>query len=155
MEMTTYMTAQQYREAPEAPEAFELDRLFGLALTDAHFFHRLRQRPQEIVAQFSLTASEAMAVLDIAPAASSVEELAVQLDLWMTSNAPAPVRAPSEERLIRVDTFAQRPVLSRDPLVGVAERSGAHLPHQDRARAARRDDEHTLCLKVNQYAPRR
>jgi hypothetical protein len=153
--MTIYMTSEQYRGAPKAMKGFELDRLFGLALTDSRFFQRLRQRPQEIVTQFSLTESEVMAVLDIAPAASSVEDLAVQLDLWMTSNATTLVLAPSEERLINVDTFAQRPSLSRDARVGAADRSRSHLSHQDRARAALQGDEHTICLKVNQYAPRR
>jgi hypothetical protein len=62
---------------------FELDRLFGTALTDARFFQHLRERPDQAVARFRLTESEARAVIDMAPAANSIEELAISLDSWM------------------------------------------------------------------------
>jgi hypothetical protein len=61
---------------------FELDRLFGTALTDARFFQHLRERPDQAIARFRLTASEARAVVDMAPAANSIEELAISLDSW-------------------------------------------------------------------------
>jgi hypothetical protein len=153
--MTIYMIPKQYTGAPKAMEQFELDRLFGLALTDARFFQKLRQRPQDVVTQFSLTESEARAVLEIAPTAGSVEDLAAQLDSWMISNVETTSQVPLEELLINLDPFAQRPSLSRDAPVGAANRGQAHLSPQDRARATLLGDEHTICLKVKEYASHR
>jgi len=88
---------------------FELDRLFGLALTDARFFRLLRERPRQAIVQFDLSDSETQAVLHIAPAIGSIQELAMQLDSWMTSSAgtvcyePAPDPAWALPRLSLLD----------------------------------------------------
>ena len=85
------------RGEPRTMETFELDRLFGLALTDARFFRQLREHPYQAVAQFELTEPETRAVVYIAPRAKSVQELAVQLDSWMTDQVPYDAGARVEE----------------------------------------------------------
>ena len=121
---------------------FELDRLFGLALTDDRFFRHLRERPQQAMLQFDLTEPEAQAVLSIAPKASSVQDLATQLDSWMTSNtlvaALRPVLEPAttEHRLPRyglVQNHEGHPYTLFPEIVGIS----AH------------DKEQGLCLKVS------
>ena len=93
---------------------FELDRLFGLALTDDRFFRHLCERPHQAMLQFDLTEPEAQAVLSIAPRASSVQDLATQLDAWMTSNALAAALRPvlesatAQHRLPRYDLSQSR-----------------------------------------------
>jgi hypothetical protein len=74
---------------------FELDRLFGLALTDARFYNQLRDRPHHAISQFQLTEPETEAVISIAPTTNSIQELALRLDSWMTGTAKSTVAEQS------------------------------------------------------------
>lgn len=86
--------------------SFELDRLFGLALTDARFFHRLRELPGSVVSQFRLSGPEVQAVMAIAPQVSSTKDLALRLDAWMSQVAAGQpgmrvgVRTPLADRVM-------------------------------------------------------
>jgi hypothetical protein len=119
---------------------FEIDRLFGLALTDARFFRLLRERPHQAIVQFDLTDSETQAVLHIAPEIGSIQEFAMRLDSWMTSNAgavcyePAPNPALALHRLSLLD-------LDRHP----EERPYTHTPDTIQ------EKERGICLTLNEY----
>lgn len=95
---------------------FELDRLFGLALTDARFFRQLREHPYQAVSGFSLSEPEAQAVMRIAPSARSIQELALELDAWMTDN-----RAEAVKPVVHARSRAGQAALHRPgPLAPVA-----------------------------------
>jgi hypothetical protein len=119
---------------------FELDRLFGLALTDARFFRQLRECPSQAIMRFDLTESEARAVLDIAPEIDSVQELAMQLDLWMTS---------SEGAVTQESMLAPALALHRLPLSGVGSHPEGypytHTPHTIQ------EKERGICLTLSEY----
>lgn len=127
---------------------FELDRLFGWALTDSRFFRQLRDDPYRAIAEFDLTEEETQAVLSIAPFARSTEDLAMQLDAWMTGSETDAVTVRPAER-----TTAAGPVLGRLPL---ASRTGheRHAPGQRfpnrRALVHSGDDEQRVCLTLNE-----
>jgi hypothetical protein len=123
---------------------FELDRLFGLALTDDRFFRHLCERPHQAMLQFDLTEPETQAVLNIAPKATSVQELATQLDSWMTSNALTaalrPVLEPATAEL-RLSAFDPNP-----------DRQGyPHLFGQETIHITTQGKEQGLCLKLSEY----
>jgi hypothetical protein len=116
---------------------FELDRLFGLALTDARFYRQLRDRPQQAVRQFQLTEQETQAVIRIAPTTDSIQELAVRLDSWMTETAESPVAERQSHAIALID------------------RVGLDRPHRDTRythshKTTRQDDEQGLCLKLSE-----
>ena len=119
---------------------FELDRLFGLALTDARFFRLLRERPRQAIVQFDLTDSETQAVLHMAPEIGSIQEFAMRLDSWMTSSAgivcyePAPNPALALHRLALLD-------LDRHP----EGRPHTHTPD------AIQKDEQGICLTLSEF----
>ena len=129
---------------------FELDRLFGLALTDARFFRQLREQPYQAVAQFELTEPEEQAVLHIAPGIESIQELALQLDAWMTENTASSVKAPAE--VLSLD--ARLPVhpmsISHRMDRGAGQTSHLYL-HQDSTQIETGKDEQRICLKLNEY----
>jgi len=131
---------------------FELDRLFGLALTDTHFFRQLREHPQEAVARFQLTELEVRAVLDIAPAVTSIQDLATQLDSWMTSDVPAIVPVGTEERLTNLDSLQQSP-MSNDTALELGQGDSSHLPKQRTSQITIQDGKQKICLTLNQYIP--
>jgi hypothetical protein len=119
---------------------FELDRLFGLALTDARFFRQLRECPGQAIMRFDLTESEARAVLDIAPEIKSIHELAVQLDLWMTRTEGTVTQEPM---------LAPAPALHHLPLPGLGrhpeERPYTHTPDTIQ------EKEQGICLTLSEY----
>jgi hypothetical protein len=95
---------------------YQLDKLFGLALTDARFFNQLRETPERALTEFSLTASEAQAVLSIVPSVRSIEELAVRLEDWEARFCADPVEARAEDQLA-----ALRPPMWRLSLTNTAQ----------------------------------
>ena len=126
---------------------FELDRLFGLALTDDRFFQHLCERPHQATLQFDLTEPEAQAVISIAPTASSVQDLATQLDSWMTSNALAAALRPV------IEPAAAR---QRLPRYGLSQnREGyPYTLYPETVEITTQDKEQELCLKVSEYIAR-
>ncbi len=115
---------------------FELDRLFGLALTDSRFFRQLRERPAVAGAQFELTESEEQAVLNIAPSADSIQQLALQLDVWMTGDVAEPVP--------NFDPTRQRASVSNH----------RYTHSHDAAPANTKDDKTEICLTLSELASR-
>jgi hypothetical protein len=132
---------------------FELDRLFGQALTDARFFRQLQERPQEAVVQFQLTESEVRAVLEIAPAVSSVQDLAIQLDSWMTRDVSV-VPVGTEERLISLDSSLQSSAASNDMALKLDQRGSSHSPKQPTPQITIRNGEQGICITLNQFIRR-
>ena len=114
---------------------FELDQLFGLALTDARFFRQLREHPGRAVAQFQLTDSETQAVLNIAPAVTTVQELAVELDVWMTRVVADTVPAPLTEPILAVDPLRHQRSLSDHRGFDQLEQERPHIHHPGTTRA--------------------
>jgi hypothetical protein len=115
---------------------FELDRLFGLALTDSRFFRQLRECPAVAVAQFELTESEEQAVLSIAPTADSIQQLALQLDLWMTGDVT--------KQIPNLDPVRQRGTIA----------SHRYTPSHDAAPVNIKDDKSEICLTLSELALR-
>lgn len=131
---------------------FELDRLFGWALTDSRFLRQLRDDPYRAIAEFDLTEEEKQAVLNIAPCARSIEDLAMQLDAWMVgSDRDAVTVAPAER------TMAAGRVLGRLPLASRTEHErhapGQRLPNR-RALVHSGDDEQRVCLTLSERTHR-
>jgi hypothetical protein len=127
---------------------YELDRLFGLALTDSCFYRQLRADPYRAIAEFDLTQEEKQAVLCIVPLALSIGDLAMRLDAWMTGiEQEAATVAPAER------SQAQAPVRKRMPLTPRAEHErhalGQRLPRR-RAPVPIGDDEQRVCLILNE-----
>jgi len=127
---------------------FELDRLFGLALTDSRFYRQLREDPYRVVAEFDLTEQETQAVLRIVPLSRSIEDLAMRLDAWMTGiEQDAVTMAPAER------SQAEAPVRGRLPLASRAEYEGhalgRRIPHR-RAPVTIGDDEQRVCLTLSE-----
>jgi hypothetical protein len=131
-------------------ESFELDRLFGLALTDARFFRQLREHPYQAVAQFELTEPETQAVVHIAPRINSTQELAVQLDSWMTSQVLRDADVRVEEPVF-VGNARLHPVAMPGEGRARSRRKGHPYAHhaQDTEQASTRDGKRGLCLTVN------
>jgi hypothetical protein len=117
-------------------DRYELDRLFGMALTDARFFQHLREQPLRAMAQFQLTEPETRAVLDIAPVAASVGELATRLDQWMTHREAQQAAALSKGALIGLDLAAQRFSISNDVLLKMIQEGRIRLSEHDVSEAA-------------------
>lgn len=115
---------------------FELDRLFGLALTDARFFQHLRARPHHAVAQFALTDLEAKAVVDIAPAANTVEDLATRLDCWMMQQEQGITEPCPEPEFIVLNSASQNFELSDDVLLKMVREGRIRLSKQDVSQVA-------------------
>jgi hypothetical protein len=115
---------------------FELDRLFGMALTDARFFQHLREQPHKAVAQFGLTEQEAQAVLDVAPIASSVEDLAVRLDSWIAHTEYERIETRVEGPFIGLSSAAQSYSISNDVLLKMIQEGKIRLSTQDVSRVA-------------------
>lgn len=84
---------------------YQLDQLFGLALTDDRFFGQLREVPEEALTRFALTESEEQAILDIVPSVSSIEELATRLEDWRACARGSSVDARAEERVAAPSTI--------------------------------------------------
>lgn len=127
---------------------FELDRLFGLALTDSRFYRQLREDPYRAVAEFDLTEEETQAVLCIVPLACSIGDLAMRLDAWMTGmEQEAAIVAPAER------SEAEAAVRRRLPLTSRAEDErhapGRRYPHR-RTPAPIGDDEQRVCLTLSE-----
>jgi hypothetical protein len=112
-------------------ERFELDRLFGMALTDARFFDHLKKYPHKVIERFELTESEAQAVLRIAPAARSTEDLALQLDSWMTEAASPAVEPSQEPQFVGFDSAVQQLSLSGDQILTMIQEGRIRLSAQD------------------------
>ncbi len=134
----------EYREM----RRFELDRLFGLALTDSRFYRQLREDPYRAVAEFDLTEEETQAVLCIVPLARSIGDLAMRLDVWLTGmEQEAATVAPAER------SQAEAPVRKRLPLTSHAEDErhalGQRFPHR-RTPAPIGDDEQRVCLTLSE-----
>lgn len=134
----------EYREM----RRFELDRLFGLALTDSRFYRQLRQDPYRAIAEFDLTEEETQAVLCIVPLADSIGDLAMRLDAWMTGiEQEAAVATPAER------SQAGAPLRRRLPLMSHAEDERHAL---DRRVPCRRkpvpigDGEQRVCLTLSE-----
>ncbi|MFN2156822.1 MAG: hypothetical protein ACK2UX_16430, partial [Anaerolineae bacterium] len=129
-----------------------LDRLFGYALTDSRFLRQLCDDPYRAIAEFDLSEEETQAVLSIAPFARSTEDLAMQLDAWMTGSERDAVTVRPAER-----ATAAGPVLGRLPL---ASRTGheRHAPGQRfpnrRALVHSGDSEQRVCLTLNERTHR-
>lgn len=126
---------------------YELDRLFGLALTDARFFRQLCEQPYQAVAQFELTESETQAVARIAPGVATIQELALQLDAWTTGTV-----IDTPER-----TLEPAPVLCALPISDRPDGSHREQLHAYRPTSlgvTSRQDEQSLCLKASQYVSR-
>jgi hypothetical protein len=117
---------------------YELDRLFGLALTDARFFRQLRDRPHQAVRQFELTELETEAVIRIAPTTDSIQELAVRLDSWMTETTASPVPQQSQYPVALVDRVG----LDRS-------HRDTHYTHAH-DRVTHQDNEQGLCLTLSE-----
>jgi hypothetical protein len=127
---------------------FELDRLFGLALTDSRFYRQLREDPFGAVAEFDLTEEETQAVLRIVPLSQSVRELAMRLDAWMTGvEQEAVTTVPTQPSPARA-TVRKRPLLTSR---AEHERHalGWRSPHR-RALAPIGDDEQRVCLTLSE-----
>jgi len=122
---------------------YELDRLFGMALTDVRFFQHLRERPHQAVAEFALTESETRAVMHIAPVARTIEDLAEQLDTWMTQREPVP--ACAEPQLIGLHSAAEDYAISNDILLQMVQDGRIRLSEHDVSQIA-------LQVMSNQYA---
>jgi hypothetical protein len=127
---------------------FELDRLFGWALTDSRFFQQLRDEPYRALAGFDLTEEETQAVLSIAPFAYSIEDLAMQLDAWMASSEGDAVAVMPAGR-----TPAADPVPGQLPLASRTEHArhapGRRSPDR-RALVHSGDDERRICHTLSE-----
>jgi hypothetical protein len=127
---------------------FELDRLFGWALTDSRFFRQLRDDPYRAMAEFDLTSEEKQAVLSIAPGVRSVEDLAMQLDAWMAgSEKDAVAAAPAERTISAGRVLGQLPLASRTEHEGHAP--GRRSPNR-RAPVHSGNDGQRVCLTLNE-----
>jgi hypothetical protein len=133
---------------------FELDRLFGLALTDARFFRQLREHPREAVDRFELTEPETKAVLSIAPTVSSIDDLAWQLESWMTSDVSATAEAIIEDHFADVGPVLQHPLISDDMALQPSQGNSSLLPKHPTSQIAIQDGERGICLTLNGYIPR-
>ena len=129
---------------------FELDKLFGLALTDARFFRELREHPYQAVAQFELTEPEEQAVLHIAPRVESIQELALRLDAWMAENTASPVKAPAEVLILDARLRVHQMWISHRMDRDASQTSDLYL-HQDSTQIETGKDEQRICLKLNEY----
>lgn len=116
--------------------SFELDRLFGMALTDARFFQRLRDEPRQAVAQFALTDSEAVAVMHIAPTSRSIEDLATELDSWMTQRELEPAPTCIEAQFIGLNSAARKFSISNDDLLRMVQEGRIRLSQHDVSQVA-------------------
>ncbi len=117
-------------------DRYELDRLFGMALTDTRFFQDLREQPLRAMAQFELTEPETRAVLDIAPVVASVEDLAIRLDQWMTHREAQQAAALARGALIGLDSAAHRFSISNDVLLKMVQEGRIRLSEHDVSQAA-------------------
>ena len=115
---------------------YTLDRLFGLALTDARFFRELRENTPEAITQFDLSAPEEHAVLCIAPIVRSIEELAKRLDSWMNCQPTEPVAVHSQNQPVGIDCAIQELTFSENTALKIPAEDGLHLPRQDATQAA-------------------
>lgn len=134
-------------------ERFELDRLFGLALTDARFFRQLHEHPHQAVSQFELTDSETRAVVSIAPAVSTIQELAVQFDVWMTGNIVEVVAMPVAKRMPEMDPVLHQLSLSDQKSLDGHKRQHTYSYNPNTAQVARQDEQR-ICLRQNEYTLR-
>jgi hypothetical protein len=134
-------------------ERFELDRLFGLALTDARFFRQLHEHPHQAVSQFELTDSETRAVVRIAPAVSTIQELAVQLDVWMTGNIVEIAPMPVTKRKPEVNPVPHQLSLSDQKSLDGHKRQHAYSYNPETAQVARQDEQR-ICLRQSEYISR-
>jgi hypothetical protein len=126
---------------------FELDRLFGWALTDSRFFQQLRDDPYRAIAEFDLTEAETQAVLSIAPFACSIEDLAMRLDAWMTgSESDAVTVVPAKQALMADPVLGRLPPTLRTDHERHAP--GRRLPNR-RALVNSGDDEQRVCLTLS------
>lgn len=126
----------------------ELDRLFGLALTDSRFYRQLREDPYRAVAEFDLTEAETQAVLRIVPLARSIEDLAMRLDAWMTGiEQEAVMVAPAERSQAEDVTRGRLPLTSRAEYEGHA--LGRRFPYR-RTPVQIGDDEQRVCLTLSE-----
>ena len=113
---------------------YEIDRLFGQAVTDRRFFRQLCERPHQVLPQFELDELEAEAVLGIALQVSTVGELADRLDAWMMQRTaetrvaiPVPQTSPALQNL----SLSPRSIESLLSNVIADERFGKHpLGHE-------------------------
>lgn len=126
---------------------YEIDRLFGQAITDRRFFRQLCEQPHQVLAQFELDELETQAVLGIALQVSTVGELADQLDAWMmqrTSETTAAMPIPQ--------TSPRLPSLSLSHHVDLEPQRVQQHAHQTRTTHTLQRNEQTICLRQREYA---
>jgi len=127
---------------------FELDRLFGLAMTDSRFYRQLREDPYRVVAEFDLSEEETQAVLCIVPLAHSIRDLAMRLDAWMTGmEQEAAMVAPAERSEAETTVRRHLPLMTRAE--DERHAPGRRYPHR-RTPAPIGDDEQRVCLTLRE-----
>ena len=127
---------------------YEIDRLFGQAVTDRRFFRQLCEQPHQALTQFELDELETQAVLGIALQVSTVGELAAQLDAWMMQRT--------------TETNVAMPILQTSPglqSLSLAQHADLDPPQRVHQRTYRpktastpRRNEQTICLRLREYA---
>jgi hypothetical protein len=135
-----------YREM----SGFELDRLFGLALTDARFFRQLREQPYQAVSRFDLTETEAQAVLRIAPTARSIQELALELDAWMTDHTTETVKSIPQGRMPAMQPALRRPAMPLPRGGRQSARYEGEPSYVEIVPMEPRDDGQRICLPLSE-----
>jgi len=128
-------------------ENYEIDRLFGQAVTDQRFFRQLCEQPHQVLTQFELDELETQAVSGIALQVSTVGELATQLDAWMTQRATeTSVAMP----LTHTSPGLQNLSLSRHADLDPPQRVYQHT-YQPKTEPTPRRNEQTICLRLREY----
>ncbi len=127
---------------------YEIDRLFGQAVTDRRFFRQLCEQPHQILTQFELDELETQAVLGIALQVSTVGELAAQLDAWMTQRTKETNVAMS---ISQTSPGLQSQSLSQHAELDPPQRVHEHT-YQSKTAPSSRRNEQRICLKLREYA---
>jgi len=131
---------------------YEIDRLFGQAITDRRFFRQLCEQPHQVLTQFELDELETQAVLGIALQVSTVGELADQLDAWMmqrTEETRVAVTMPQTSPELPSLSLSQHGDL--DPPQRVYQHTNQPR-YQPKTAPIPRRNEQTICLRQREYA---
>lgn len=127
---------------------YEIDRLFGQAITDRRFFRQLCEQPHQVLTQFELDEFETQAVLGIALQVSTVTELAAQLDAWMTQHtADKTVAVSMPQTSPEMQSLSLSQHMDLDPPHQVHQHT-----YQPKTAPTPRRNEQTICLRLREYA---
>jgi hypothetical protein len=89
-------------------------------------------------------------VLNIASTINSIQDLAIQLDLWMTSDVLTADPIVMEEPMVNLGSSVQRHSFSDGMNLDRIHRDGSHSPKQTTSQSIIQDGEQRVCLTLKE-----